>query len=207
MRHAVLLFAAIVLLGGCAIGNTHRYDLGDAALEVETDKTVAVTAVDLRPYVRPDDKDATFVGLMRGGFGNPFNITTDSGRPLAEDLTVSMVAALQKSDVKAQGVTTATGVGESAAREALLKARAERFVLLLIREWKTDTYMNTELINDVALEVLGPGGAKLADKTLKGRETLGGAFVPADVRVNAEKAIKRKLEEAFNDPAVASALR
>lgn len=207
MRHAILLLAVVLLLGGCAIGNTHRYDLGDADLQVETDKTVAVTAVDLRPYVRPDDKDASFVGLMRGGFGNPFDITTDSGRPLAEDLTISIVAALQKSGVKAEGTNTPAGTGESAAREALLKVQAERFVLLLVREWKTDTYMNTALINDVTLEVLGPDGATLAEKALKGRENLGGAFVPADVRVNAEKAIKRKLEEAFSDPAVASALR
>jgi hypothetical protein len=83
-----------VLLGGCAVDNSHRYDLGDAEFQVESNKTVAVAVVDTRPYVLSGEKTANFSGLMRGGFGNPFDVTTDSGRALAEDLTISIVRAL-----------------------------------------------------------------------------------------------------------------
>lgn len=207
MRIIFLPIILSVLVGGCAIGNTHRYDLGDAAFKVKSDKSVAVASLDMRPYVRSGHKTASFVGLMRGGFGNPFDVTTGSGRPLAQDVTTSLVASFTKSNMKATAVNVAPTASESAARETLLKSGADRFILFLIREWKTDTFVNTGLIHDVSLKVLGKEGAELAEKTLKGREELGGLMVPADARGHAEKAFRRKLEEAVNDPRVTEALR
>ena len=207
MHKLVLVLFLGVLVSGCAIGNSYRYDLGDAAFTVKSDKTVAVSAVDLRPYVRPDDKTPDFVGLQRGGFGNPFDVTTRSGKPLAEDMATSIVKALNQANVRAFSVAVASGSGVSAAREQLLKADAERFALLLIREWKTNTYVNTELFNDITLQVLRDDGSQIAEKTLQGRETLGATFVPADARVHAEKAFKARLESVFNDPEIAGALR
>lgn len=207
MRTIILPIILSVLVGGCAIGNTHRYDLGDAEFRVKSDKSVAVASLDMRPYVRSGDKSANFVGLMRGGFGNPFDVTTGSGRTLAEDMTTSLVASFKKTSVNATPVNVPPSASASDARKTLLKADADRFVLFLIREWKTDTYVNTGLIRDVSLKVLGKDGAELADKTIKGRENLGGSMVPSDARGHAEKAFRRTLEEAVNDPSVTAALQ
>jgi hypothetical protein len=105
LRKSILIVGLGLLLGACAIGNTHRYDLGDASFAIESDETVAVTVVDLRPYVVSGDKTPDFAGLMRGGFGNPFDVTTAAGKPLAEDMTSSIVASLMASNVKAFGVS------------------------------------------------------------------------------------------------------
>ena len=47
MRNVLLLIFVAIWVSGCAIGNTYRYDLGDAASDLDTEKTVAVTVVDL----------------------------------------------------------------------------------------------------------------------------------------------------------------
>ncbi len=207
MRNLCLVILLGFLASGCAFGNTHRYDLGDAALDLQSEKTVAVATLDLRHYVRSGDKSPSFVGLQRGGFGNPFDINTSSGRPMAEDMTTSIVKALTTSGVRAIAVTTPSSGGETGARMLLLKAKAERFLLFLVREWKADTYLNTALIYDVTLSVLQSDGSELAKRSLQGRDSLGASLVPADARVNTENAFRNKLEEAINDAAVAAALR
>lgn len=130
MQKFVLLAFIGVFLGGCAIGNTHRYDLGDASFDLESKNTVAISVVDLRPYILSGDKLPNFVGLLRGGFGNPFDVTTDSDRPLAEDMTISIVESLKKDNIRAIAVPVSASTDEAAARSLLLNAKADRFALL-----------------------------------------------------------------------------
>ena len=205
MRGLFLLILISVFMSGCAIGNTYRYDLGDAEFSLNSDKTVAVTTLDLRPYVRSGNKSPAFVGLMRGGFGNPFNVLTSSGRPLAEDMTISIVEALKKSGIQAFGVTAPADANRSDTQDRLLQENADRFVLFLILEWKTDTLFRTALIHNVKLLVLHRDGSQVAEKTLQGRDNLGVAGTPKGARVSAEKAFREKLEAIFNDPEIASA--
>lgn len=206
MQKLVFLIFIGVFLGGCAVGNTHRYDLGDASFDLASKNSVAVSVVDLRPYILSGNKTPNFVGLMRGGFGNPFDIATDSDRALADDITSSIVQSMKKDGVPATGVTVPPGSDKTTARGLLLAANAQRFALLAIREWKTDSYLNTELIFDMSLEILRKDGVTIGGKALKGREVLGPVLVPADARVHAEKAIRNKLEAAFTDPSVEAAL-
>ena len=96
---------------------------------------------------------------------------------------------------------------ETTARRKLLAVDANRYVLLVLQEWKSDTYITTALIYNVSLEVLGPGGAQLADTTLRGKDNLGAGLVPADARTAVETAVRQKLEAAFNDPEIVAALK
>src|SRR3546814_17022357 len=124
MRNLAFVLCMGVLLGGCAVGNTHRYDLGDAQFQVNSSKSIAVAVVDVRPYVLDGDKAPDFSGLMRGGFGNPFDVTTDSGQPLSADFTASIVAALQRDGNAAVAVPIAPNTGEADARHPLLASGA-----------------------------------------------------------------------------------
>src|SRR3546814_13503229 len=119
MRNLAFVLCMGVLLGGCAVGNTHRYDLGDAQFQVNSSKSIAVAVVDVRPYVLDGDKAPDFSGLMRGGFGNPFDVTTDSGQPLAADFTAFIVAALQRARIPAVSVPLTPNPAETKDRRAL----------------------------------------------------------------------------------------
>mgnify|MGYP006928212877 CR=1 FL=1 len=92
------------------------------------------------------------------------------------------------------------------ARDHLLKADATRFVFVLMREWKSDTYVNTGLTYDLTLDVLEKDGSVLAEKSANGHDNLGASMVPADARTNSERAFRQKLENLFGDPGVVAAL-
>lgn len=206
MRNLVFAICTAVLLGGCAVGNSHRYDLGDAELNVDSEKSIAIGVVDLRSYVISGEKAPNFSGLFRGGFGNPFDVTTDSGRPLAEDLGQSIVAALKRSGVDAQAVPVAPKTTAEDARALILASGSDRCALLRIREWKSDTYFNTGLTYDLTLDVLSSDGTLMASKELQGHDNLGASGVPGDARVHVEKAVKEKLEILFAEADVKASL-
>jgi hypothetical protein len=92
------LWMLFVLLGlsGCAVGNQHQYAGVAPDLTLKATHSVAVVVVDRRPYVVSGDKDPDFVGLQRGGFGNPFDVTTASGKALASDIADDVTAAPQE---------------------------------------------------------------------------------------------------------------
>jgi hypothetical protein len=70
----------VALLGGCAFGRTYSYsDVPIAMQAISSSGSVTVAVVDDRPYVLSGGKPDRFVGLMRGGFGNPFDVNTQSG--------------------------------------------------------------------------------------------------------------------------------
>ena len=206
MRNFLLLLILCILISGCAIGNTHRYDLGDANFDIKSDNTVAAAVVDLRPYVISGEKTPDFSGLMRGGFGNPFDITTDSGKPLAADMTASIVKSLAKAGVSAVGVTVPNGKAADV-REKLIETGADRFALLLVKEWKSDTYSNTRLTYALSLQVLKQDGSVVGEKDLTGDENMGRLGLPVDVRFGIEKAFRQKIEQLFGDPEVVTALQ
>ncbi|MGD1879213.1 MAG: hypothetical protein ACFB13_17130 [Kiloniellaceae bacterium] len=207
MKKLFLVACMTLVLGGCAVGNTHRYDLGDAEFVLDTEKSVAVAVVDLRTYVLSDEKPPAFVGLQRGGYGNPFDVMTDSGHGLAEDLTTSIVSSLAAAGVQAVGVPVPQKSTEAEARQLLAAVSADRCTLLMVREWRADTYFNTGLDYDITLAVLTPEGVELAKTTLQGHDNLGSSMVPADARVYAETAVRSKLEAIFGDPEIKGALK
>ena len=84
---------ATMVCHGCAAGNRHAYHETVAVLQASGSKTIAVATHDEREYVRSGHKRPNFVGLQRGGYGNPFNVTTASTHPLAQDMTDAIVEA------------------------------------------------------------------------------------------------------------------
>ncbi len=96
MRKAnvIWLIILVLFLAGCAFGNKHAYHNVDANISAAGTTKVAVATHDQRNYVKNGDKQPDFVGLQRGGFGNPFDITTASGNALAQDVTETICRSL-----------------------------------------------------------------------------------------------------------------
>lgn len=205
-RFFVVLIAGIVICG-CTTANTHRYDLTDASFAIESDKAFAVCTVDRRSYVVSGEKPGSFVGIVRGGFGAPLDINTGSDHDLARDMTGSIVRAFSAKGIRASAVNVSVKSSEAEARAVLLQETADRFVLTLVREWKTDTFVNTGLTYDLTVSVMQKDGTPIANKTIRGKDDLGSSFVPADARVHAETAFRKKLEALFNSPEVMSGLK
>ena len=83
---------------------------------------------------------------------------------------------------------------------AMLKAaKADKSLLLTLKDWESDTYVGTELRYDAAMQALGRSGNVLASKTIKGTDQLGSGFWnPQGVaQEQAPLTFKKKMEELY----------
>ena len=199
--HAILLCSV-----GCAAGNRHTYTTV-AALQLSGTDAIAIATHDQRPYVHSGDKAPEFAGLQRGGYGNPFNVTTESGHPLAQDMTDSIAASFQARGFRVIPIATSPQEDIGAVHRRLCEPRADRALLLVLNDWKADSMQNTALIYSVTLRVFDRDGRLLTEKNLIGRDNLGGSFwnPPAHAKQTIPPAFKGKLETLLNSPEVIAA--
>jgi hypothetical protein len=205
----VLAVLALSSLSGCAIGVTHDYQRTPIDLRVATTATVAVVTVDDRPYVLDGQKESRFVGLSRGGYGNPFDMSTESGNPLSRDISTALVEAMKRRDVKARLVKVRPGSEDSEVIARLRASGAQRSVWLTLREWKADSMLHVSLAYDFDCRIIDETGAILVSKTRTGKDRLGDAAVwttPGGEDL-AIAHFKKIMEELFRDREVAKALQ
>ncbi len=207
-RLSLLVFAALLLVG-CAVGNVHNYRDAAFPLEKDSGQAVAVAVQDQRPYVLDGSKGPEFVGLSRGGFGNPFSVATASGQPLSDDMAGAIAASLEKAGYRPKVVPLPPKEGMDAVRAKLAAAQAPRSLFLAVREWKSDTYMSTALAYDLTLSVLDTRGDPLAEKSAHGKRDLGGSAwnPPGHAKKAAPELFSKLMAEMLADEGIRKALK
>lgn len=175
--HKGLLMFLVLWLSGCAVGNKYQYQTSSIALPVRTDSgtTVILTVEDGRPYVLSGEKPASFIGLQRGGFGNPFDVSTATGRSMTED----MAEAIETSLVDA-GYKVVNAMGEANLEKLVKRAvedGASRILLLKVRDWKSDIYLAITLHCDLELRIYDAQGVQLAENEMRFVEEVGGGLI------------------------------
>ena len=193
---------------GTASGAVADYEWTDGQFNLASEARIAVTVSDQREYILSGNKAPTFSGLARDGFGVPFDVATESGRSLAEDIAISITSGLNAAQIQAQTINTEPTLSVESARQQLLQADADRFLHIILHELKTDTYYSTKLEVNIELVVYGDGEAELLRKTFASvEEARSGKFSPKGR--NAEivsQLYPLKLAELLEDVEVASAL-
>ena len=207
MRILLIVLAALAA-SGCAVGNRHSYTMGPD-LALQTSRSIVVAAQDMRPYVISGEKVPNYVGTQRGGFGNPFNVGTESGRPLADDFGNAISSALARRGLRSTMVSVAASGTPPDVRTLATRAGAERVALVQIVDWKSDTYMVVTLRYDVTLRVFDASGKQLATSRVSGGDNLGGSAwdPPRHARAAVPAAYRKKLEELFSAQDVVRALQ
>jgi len=188
------------------MGVKHDYDQRGLDIGVATPNTVAVGTLDRRPYVVNGQKPPDFVGISRGGFGNPFDVATQSGRPLASDISRAIAGSMANRGVNAQAVELRPAASLEDAQAALRAAGTQRSVLLTLFEWKSDMMVNVGLQYDLDLQVFDRDGKTLTSKQQKGFENLGSSMQPGGGGLVLPR-FRRMLELMFQEPDVAKALQ
>ena len=187
------LLIAVASCLGCAFGNTHTFDYRPQIPEGVGQGTVVVlfSVSDQRPDIVTGDEPLEWVGEQRGGYGNPFNVKTTSGKPFAE-----IVAETVRRDLEAAGFA-AIVVEESAekgsAGEVIRSRGAQRAVSIVMHKFNSNTYINIDVEWDFEATVLDSRGDTIAANREAGKETLTGSFV------NPPKAAKEKVPPFFYD--------
>ena len=183
------IIAACLLLVACAAGNRYDYGNSISGLPVSGSGKVALAVVDLRPYVQNGTKTANFVGIQRGGFGNPFDVRTGSGRPLADEMRDAIARAMEN-----QGYTV-LGPNDAAPRKMELR----------VAEWKTDVMARMKTSYDMALHVYDGTGALLAQSRTQGEDVGTGGFESGNA-TNAAHTFELHFTQLVRDEGVRQAL-
>ncbi|MEA2698891.1 MAG: hypothetical protein QOI66_3162, partial [Myxococcales bacterium] len=166
----ILCIFVVIASAGCAIGRKHAYDLATPHVTHQGTIWLAVAAHDQRSEVVSGQKTPTFVGLSRGGFGNPFDVNTKSGHPLATDFGMAMQRGLAARGYRITPVVASPAMRSTDVALALAKTGAPVALIAEIKEWKSDTYNNTALVYDVTVRVLDPQARVLGQAVVQGQD-------------------------------------
>lgn len=199
----------VSLLAGCAIGNKVDYRAQSVSLNTGSEKSIALGVHDQRPYVLSGNKNPQFVGIQRGGYGNPFNVSTESGGPLAQDFATSISNALTRSGAKVNAKAYPHSASNDAVTKQLLAVDAERFLLISYKEWKTDSFLNTSLHYDITAQVLQSDGTVVAENHLSGEDKISGSVMGDQTNSSSSvpAAVSRKLQLLLGDKDIVAALQ
>ena len=191
---------------GCAVGNKYDYQNADISLPVSGSATLGLGVVDNRSYVLEGKKKPNFIGLQRGGFGNPFDVTTKSGEPLTDDMSKVIAKALSNNGFVVKNLYFSSP-DSSIVASSITKNGEEKNVVLTVTEWKTNIYMKMSLEFDLLLQVIAKDGTVIAKNHAKGEEYIGGGGFESQNSRSAAAALETKIGRLFNHKDIINALK
>ena len=203
------LVSTVILSSGCAIGNKHNYRDVIATLPSTSGENVTVATHDRRPYVLSNNKSPSFVGLQRGGYGNPFDVENEKEEALSTSFSAAACASIAAAGGQCASLPTQHSEDTTSVKTRLEQSGTPRAILFTLNEWKSDTMTNTALHYDVSMEVLSSSGAVLITRRITGVDDLRGSFwnPPKYAKKAVPMAFKGKLEQLLGDPEVQANLK
>lgn len=206
--HIMALVCGLIL-SGCAIGNKHNYRDVIASLPVMASGSAVVATHDRRPYILSGAKPQNFVGLQRGGYGQPFDVST-GGETFASSFSAAVCNSLRKVGSGCEVAQTVPSEEPSQVIQKVLQRRPQRGLIFTVNEWKSDGMVRASLRYDVTLSVIDSGGVILASKQVQGNDVTADSIwvmsPPRAARKGALAALKTKMEELLGAPNVVAAL-
>lgn len=170
------LSALAVSMSGCVAGQSIglRHAAGSVP-EFTSGKTVSVESRDSREFIVNGDKDPSYLGHLRAGYGNTWGVKNAGGLALAEQFKNDLVA-----EMAAQGIQTASA--------------GDRRLFVDILDWNFDAYQNGRVWYDLAVSVSDSAGKILASIKIKDEKVVRGS-----VMMGAAGAMKREVPAIYSD--------
>jgi len=213
IARTLLLSGLVFLLGACAVGQKYNLTTASPDLKIASPTAIGVGVQDKRDYVVSGRNQPRIAGLVRGGWGNPFYVTTTSGRPLVEDMQESICNAIKQKGVNPLPVTLVPAEADADVIKEMTATGARRSLLLRLKEWQPDFSSGGTLALkfNMELSVLNASGIMVASKNVSGNDTLGkkiwGTSFMKVYQQKVSEAFAQKIEVLFNDPEVMKGLR
>jgi len=212
--NVLFLLIGIVLITTSCYSLKYTVTHASPDFKISGTDILAVAVQDQREYIVSKMNKPQLCGIIRGGFGNPFYVTTTSGRPLAEDMCESLSNSLNKKGYQAISVNIATDCAYNDVLKKLTEKGAQQAVFLGFKEWKPDGIGggNLGLNYDFKLQVVNSSGNVTAEKDLSGHDNLGklrgiGMRLMKAYEKKVSDAFQQKLEEMFNSPDIIRAMK
>lgn len=153
-----IIVLAVFALSGCVVGQKIEMDYTASPSAVTEPNSVSVSVVDARPYVVNGDKDPSFIGKYRAGFGNPWDVSTENNVPLAKLLAADLEEAVRS-----------LGFGTQ-------PTDPDRSLIVYIRDWNFDAYIDGRFWYELDVEVQDVDDAVIASVKIKNAKHIDGSF-------------------------------
>ena len=135
--HLIALMLMILIIVGCGPRGI-RYTATMNNIECSSNRSVAVAILDERPYILNKEKDPSYVGMVRGGYGNPFDIWTESRAPLADDMLTTVADSLRARGFAVLPLKTSPTEALNSVMASFRASKAERLIVMELKEWYSD---------------------------------------------------------------------
>ncbi|MBI5890518.1 MAG: hypothetical protein HZB47_07555 [Nitrosomonadales bacterium] len=206
MKSTIMLLAIVgFVLTGCVVGNKIDYTSAQLSVKYPGTTKLAFGIQDKRTYIVTKNKDDNFVGVYRGGFGNPFNVTTSSKKSLSEDIAVVVSRVLNIEGAHASPIIFDGSTSDEEISRTMKNNSTPKALVITINEWKSDStnsfaHRVTNFDFNLVAVTYDHNGIQLAKKVVKGTEQVsGGAFAGFSyVESAAPNVLKSKLEELLS---------
>jgi hypothetical protein len=197
-----------LLFQGCGTYNFANV-MPNIQVVTQKSKAVSVATSDQRHYVLTGTCPPTYVGIRRGGYGNPFRVYTESGLPLADDLTKAVSESLSNRGYKSSPVFVKYTDDYTKILGLLKERKAESSLLFVIKKWDSDTFVNIGLDYEIELTVFNEGMTKLASTSVSEKGDRPGSILFDESVAEREvtNAFKKALETLLNDPKILLAIQ
>ena len=154
MKRFLLVAFVCLYFGGCAMGHRTSYD-GRSDFKVQSDKDVIVAVHDMRPYVQNNKKAPNYVGILKSIYGIPYNVSTKSGNPLADDFGKMIVETMEYRGVSAMQMKIPPAWSfDAVKKEVIGDGAGANIYYIKMLEWKTETHFRPALHYNLQLVVL-----------------------------------------------------
>ena len=202
----LLVVVAVALLPGCASGPRVAYDEVQINLPFVGKKHVAVATLDQRASVKSGEHAPAFTGTLRSDSETAAAVATASGRSFADDVGEVVARGLGRSGYRVDTLTADTTQSPEQVFERLRATGASHLVLLVVHEWQTATFQNTEVRYDLELQVRNAAGALQGESRRRGSDQLEPTHADSDARERAsQSALEQKLNLLFAERRVVAA--
>jgi len=175
-------------------------------MTVTGDAAVGLSVKDSRPYILSNDKNPNFVGLQRGGFANPFNVTTTSGEPMVDDFEKSIAQGLTNKGFAVTRLDLLENDPETITLSAQ-KNELKRVIVLNVLEWKSDVMMQITLHHNLVLSVYDEAGSLIAQSQSSDTSGIGDAKFQSGNAKTVLQSFEHIIGKLFRDPMVKQALQ
>jgi hypothetical protein len=207
-KHMLAMVLVIFIIIGCGPRGI-RYTATLHNLECTSNRSVAVAILDERPYVLNKEKDPSYVGIMRGGYGNPFNIWTESGAALADDMLTTVTDSLRTRGFTVMPLKSSTTDSPNSVMAKFSASGADRLILMEVKEWQSDylprafTAERSNLFINVEIAVFNRNQKSIEKSNLREELTLPSGWPENTV----PDAYQRKIRQLIDGSRVCQALR
>ncbi len=209
MISLVCLSLAAGIIINCGSSYRINYSNVKADLNYSGTRSVAVGVLDKRPYVISGENDPRFVGTMRGGYGNPFDLWTTSDLRLSDEMASTMAESLRSKGFKVVSTKAVVGKDGSGMLNEMKATGAQRLVLMVMNDWwsnylpRSFSAEKSELIIDVELKVMDSKKNSLGSKKMKEIVNVESGW-PQDTIPGW---YQKKMTELLNDKGIQKALK